>query len=319
MNLLAEGIPGTLNIRHPDACQALIEAAADAGATVIRGAQDVKLTSGFPVTVAYRSEQEGEVSAPLVIGADGRNSTVRRQAGISLERQPAQNYIAGLLVDGLDGVPEDHDLMIGEGDTFILLFHQGAGRARLYICSGVSGQHRFAGAEGTQRFLAAWNPTCYPHSEAVASSTPVGPCATYPGDDTWTDAPFADGIVLIGDAAGYNDPVIGQGLSISMRDARTVRDLILDGARTPGDFAPYASERLERMRRLRFIADVIGATEAEDADNRAARRAYVGQRMAVMDPEIFPLLTGGFTGPETVPDELFDDSLLDRIRNARLN
>ena len=63
------------------------------------------------------------------------------------------------------------------------------------------------------------------------AATPAGPCATYPGDDTWTDAPFADGVVLIGDAAGYNDPIIGQGLSIAMRDARIVRDLILDGAR----------------------------------------------------------------------------------------
>jgi hypothetical protein len=40
--------------------------------------------------------------------------------------------------------------------------------------------------------------------------------------------------------------------------------------------------------------------------------------MAAMDPELFPLLTGGFTGPETVPDELFDSSILDRIRNAEL-
>ena len=33
------------------------------------------------------------------------------------------------------------------------------------------------------------------------AATPAGPCATYAGDDTWTAAPFADGVVLIGDAA----------------------------------------------------------------------------------------------------------------------
>lgn len=318
MWMMSEGIPGSLNLRHPDACQALIDAAAGAGATVIRGVREVKLNAGSPVSVAYTAGGPGELSAPLVVGADGRNSAVRRQTGISLEREEPVNYIAGLLVEGLEGVPDDHDVMVGEGDLFRLIFHQGGGRARLYVCPGLSGQHRFSGPEGTTRFLAAWNPGCYPFAEAVASARPAGPCATYPGDDTWTATPFAEGVVLIGDAAGYNDPVVGQGLSIAMRDARIVRDLILDGAALPSDFAPYGEERLERMRRLRLIANVIGAVNAEDADNRQARRAFMGQKMATMDPEVFPLLTGAFSGPETVPDELVDGSILDQIRNAHL-
>jgi 2-polyprenyl-6-methoxyphenol hydroxylase-like FAD-dependent oxidoreductase len=150
----------------------------------------------------------------------------------------------------------------------------------------------------------------------VTSATPAGPCATYPGDDTWTARPFTEGVVLVGDAAGYNDPVIGQGLSIALRDARIVRDLVLDGARTPDAFATYGVERTERMRRLRFLADVVSASQAEDANNRLARRAFIGERMARMDPEIMTLLMGGFVGPETVPDELIDEGLLDRIRAA---
>jgi 2-polyprenyl-6-methoxyphenol hydroxylase-like FAD-dependent oxidoreductase len=43
MSMMVEGIPGTLNMRHPDACQALVDLAASAGATVVRGVQDVKL------------------------------------------------------------------------------------------------------------------------------------------------------------------------------------------------------------------------------------------------------------------------------------
>ena len=74
----------------------------------------------------------------------------------------------------------------------------------------------------------------------MAKAIPAGPCATYPGDDTWTDTPYAPGVVLIGDAAGHNDPIIGQGLSIAMRDARMVRDLVLDGAREPRTSRPTA-------------------------------------------------------------------------------
>jgi hypothetical protein len=38
--------------------------------------------------------------------------------------------------------------------------------------------------------------------------------------------------------------------------------------------------------------------------------------MATMDERIFPLMIGAFAGPETVSDELVDQSLLDSIRAA---
>jgi menaquinone-9 beta-reductase len=316
MSMMIEGIPGSLNMRHPDACQTLIDAAAAAGARVVRDVHDVKVSAGPKVSVTYAVDGTSELSAPLVVGADGRSSTVRRQTGITLEHQAPINYIAGLLIDGLEEIPDDYDVMVSEGELFLLMFHQGGGRARLYICSGLSGQHRFAGRDSTQRFLDAWNPRCYQFSANVGKGLPAGPCATYPGDDTWTATPFADGVVLLGDAAGHHDPILGQGLSIALRDARIVRDLILDGAQKAADFAPYGTERFERMRRLRLIADVLSVSQAEDADNRAARRAFFGEKMATMDPEVFPLLVGAFTGPETVPDELVDARILDRIRAA---
>ncbi len=316
MSMMIEGIPGALNIRHPDACQALMDAAAGAGATVVRGVHDIRLSAGQDGSITYSTDRAVEAHARLVVGADGRSSTVRRQAGISLQRDDPINYIAGLLVDGLAGIPDDHDVLVGEGDLLLLMFHQGGGRARLYVCPGRSGQRRFAGPDAAEQFLAAWNPACYPLSGLVAAGTPAGPCITYPGDDTWTDTPFADGVVLVGDAAGHNDPIVGQGLSIAMRDARIIRDLILGGARQPADFVPYGRERSERMRTLRLIADVVSVTYAEDADNRMARRAFFGEKMASMDAEVLPLMAGFMTGPETVPDHLVHPGILDRIRNA---
>jgi 2-polyprenyl-6-methoxyphenol hydroxylase-like FAD-dependent oxidoreductase len=61
------------------------------------------------------------------------------------------------------------------------------------------------------------------------SARPVRPCAFYRMNDSWTDQPYAPGVVLIGDAAGWNDPIIGQGLSIALRDVRIVTDVIRDG------------------------------------------------------------------------------------------
>jgi 2-polyprenyl-6-methoxyphenol hydroxylase-like FAD-dependent oxidoreductase len=75
MSMMLTGIPGALNMRHPDACQALIDASAEAGVTVIRGVHDIKLSRGPDVSISYSSDRPGEVRTPLVVGADGRSST----------------------------------------------------------------------------------------------------------------------------------------------------------------------------------------------------------------------------------------------------
>ena len=140
MDAMVRGVAGSLNLRHPAACQALLDAAARAGANVVRGVSKVAVTAGSSPTVRYaRDGTSGELRPWLVVGADGRRSVTRRELGITLHRQPETSVIAGLLLDGLDGVPDDHDVLIGEGDRFFLLFHQGDGRARrtcAQVCPG---------------------------------------------------------------------------------------------------------------------------------------------------------------------------------------
>ena len=129
--------------------------------------------------------------------------------------------------------------MVSDEGQFSLLFHQGGGRARSYLCVGaVRTSTGSPGREGTAHFLEACAESVHPSIAALADATPAGPCAAYAGDDTWTATPYGEGVVLVGDAAGHNDPIIGQGLSVALRDARIVRDLILDGARTAGGLRP---------------------------------------------------------------------------------
>jgi 2-polyprenyl-6-methoxyphenol hydroxylase-like FAD-dependent oxidoreductase len=317
VGMIVPGIPGSLNLRHPDACQALTDAAVAAGAEIHRGVRDVEVTPGAAPSVSCVT-LDGEavrVSARLVVGADGRASTVRRQLGIELHRQAEPNMIAGLLVDGLEGVPDDHDLIAGEGDLFMAAFHQGEGRMRVYLCPGVEHRHRFSGPNGLAEFRRASAFTCLPFGDQLATADVAGPLATYPGDDTWTDEPFTDGVVLVGDAAGHNNPIIGQGLSITMRDVRTVRDVLRAGDWKPPAFGAYATERLERMRRLRAEANLIAAAFAETCPDRAARRARFFE-LQQTEPLMMGALIGAFGGPENGPAEAFDGRLIDLIRAA---
>jgi 2-polyprenyl-6-methoxyphenol hydroxylase-like FAD-dependent oxidoreductase len=314
--ILVPEVAGSMNLRHPDACAALEQAARVAGATVVRGTKDLDLTLGAEPRVRWRDTSgEHEVQCRMVVGADGRQSRVRKAMGLELERAPVLNHVAGLLVDDLVDVEPEHDILAGEGDLFMAAFHQGGGRARLYLMPSVSQSKRFVGPGNVEKFLADCAFECIPFGKQLAQGTPAGPLATYPGDDTWIDRPYAEGAVLIADAAGYSNPLIGEGLSIAMRDARTVRDVLRGDDWSTDAFGEYGEERRERMRRLRFMANTLAITEIEDADNREARRAKWGELMET-DPRVFPLLIGALGGPETVPADSFADELLAAVRAA---
>jgi 2-polyprenyl-6-methoxyphenol hydroxylase-like FAD-dependent oxidoreductase len=313
---LIPGIAGSLNICHPDACAALATAAEAAGARIIRGARVTGVRPGKTPLVQFTtsSGRPAELTARLVVGADGRSGRVRRLAGIPLRRQPAPHMITGLLVDGLADVPDDHDFLAAEDSMFIAGFHQGLGRLRLYMCPGLAQRQRFAGPGGTHEFLRACAFGCLPFGRRLAQGRPAGPIATYPADDTWTDQPYTCGVVLIGDAAGHNNPIIGQGLSLAMRDARLVADAIRQHGFTTQAFRGYGADRAERMRRVRAAAAFMAASFAEDCPDRAGRRARFAQ-LQQTEPLATALLTAIHAGPETAPPEAFNGRLTAAIRS----
>jgi 2-polyprenyl-6-methoxyphenol hydroxylase-like FAD-dependent oxidoreductase len=196
-----------------------------------------------------------------------------------------------------------------------LLLHQGGGRARAYHVLPATARARYAGRDGSHRFLGdlAESPAL---SSVLRRARPAGPCATVLNTQTWTQSPAAGSVVLIGDAAGRSDPAIGCGLSVAMRDARTIRDLVLAGAAHAPDFAAYAAERAERMRRLRLIAEVMITAVVQPGPDRSERRARFAHAMATFDPAVFPLVLGMFTGPESVPEPLVDAGVPSVLRAA---
>lgn len=308
------GMKPPLCMRHPDMCDLLNAEAMRTGVELIRGVTDVMVTAGAAPKVRFRDGgSEREFTPRLVIGADGRNSIVRGQAGIEIHRDPTHHLMAGLLVDNTDGWPADLQIFGTEGTINYLAFPQSATRVRLYICYGYEERRRFAGHDNQSRFLEAFRLSSVPGSEFLARSTPAGPCNSYGNEDSWTDTPFAPGVVLIGDAAGHNDPIIGQGLSITYRDVRIVRDLMLENRDwQPELFRPYAEERRERMRRLRITATSFSILSVEFGEHARERRIKVRElRASGGFPDLGP---AAFVGPEVLPAEVFSEELLDRLR-----
>ena len=308
------GLKPPLCMRHPDMCDLLNAAAIESGVKLFRGVGDVEVTPGASPKVRYRHDgREHELHPRIVIGADGRNSIVRGQVGIEQHRDPTHHLMAGMLVDNTDGWPEDLQIFGTEDRINFLAFPQSATRVRLYICYGLDERRRFAGADNQARFLDAFKLATVPRSEHLANGTPSGPCNSYGNEDSWTDTPFVPGVVLIGDAAGHNDPIIGQGLSITYRDVRIVRDLMLENRDWNCDiFRPYADERRERMRRLRLTASTWSILNVEFGPQALERRIKVREERARGNlPDLGP---AAFIGPENLPAEWFSEDLLDRLR-----
>jgi len=299
-------VPGPLCIGHPHHCQTLFDEAGRAGATTLRGLQVTKVVTGATPSLCY--EQDGRVSevrARLIVGSDGRTSTVRETAGIKLHQDKPHHWFAGLLVEGAHGWDEELQAIGTEGDFAFLAFPQGKGRVRLYGGYALEQRKRFSGTGARRDFLDCFRMISAPDTKYLAAATPAGPLYSYFNNDSWTDAPCAAGVVLIGDAAGWNDPIIGLGLSITYRDVRMVSDILKASEDwSVAAFKPYADERRERMRRLRFVAELSATLDVEfGATARERRRSYHERAAADMSLALHGVAVMG--GPEMVPPETY--------------
>lgn len=140
-----------------------------------------------------------------------------------------------------------------------------------------------------------------PRPEQFAKVAPVGPCAGYPWHSTWTETVLAPGVVLVGDAGGYNDPTIGQGLSLSLKDVAALAECLNAGDDwSPQALAPYDAERRDRMARARASAFVFAALWGEFGPQAAARRAVALPRM-LTDEELMMPIVATLVGYEAFP------------------
>jgi len=306
------GVRGPMCASHPQACQALADEAVSLGAKLVCGVTEVRVQAGTRPSVTYLNGTEMQVRPRLIIGADGRTSTVRKQSGIRINKAPASHVIAGLLVEGASRWPADQFSIGVERDLQFYVFPQGGGgRLRLYTCHANEQAARWAGRAGPQRFLQAFaGLRSIPAALGLGGATAAGPCATFSGEQTWCEEPYAEGVVLLGDAGGYDDPVDGQGLSLAMRDVRQLSELLLaTDDWTPAGLRPYGQQRAERLRRMRRVSLTFAALMTTfTADSRARRGRFYAASGAGGDD--FRLALGAIhLGPDRLPVEAFSDRL----------
>jgi len=161
MTKLHPDAPGPLCIGHPAMCNIFVAAAVSAGAAVLKGVKDILCIRGSSPFVSFlHDDQKIEWKPRLIVGADGRNSTVRKQLGFSTEADQPHNLLGGMLVANVPDWPRDLQAIGTEEKLHYLVFPQGKDLVRLYACYDFADKSRFAGPDKKERLLQATPGRC---------------------------------------------------------------------------------------------------------------------------------------------------------------
>jgi len=198
--------------------------------------------------VGLQAERHGEpvdISARLVVGADGAFSKVRDCLGIATQlHRYSESYLIAIL-----GAPQTFDeARYLVGTQQILGLFPAAGQQVYVFYMIEAGSYDAIKARGIDALRQAWA-RIDPAMEAIVPGLVDWSQTGYmPTGRVKTDRWVADGALLIGDAAHAMNPHASQGRMQAMVDAVTVADLI-PGWLKENDFSAPALRTFEAARR----------------------------------------------------------------------
>lgn len=281
----------SLSREHLDA--ALLGRARLAGVQILEGHQVISVEAG-PTEVVLRTRAGRDLRtlrAEWVIGADGRHSAVARALGLPRRLLRLRRF--GILADFADfpQTGETAELFLGRG-TYCIINPLAGGQACLgLVTDWRPGTCRCGLAELLARALAAFPAVAQRVARARLIGRPygVGPLAFR------RDPPGAGRVLLVGDAAGFYDPLTGEGVTAALETGTAAAALLADGlaaGAAPGVIqAAHAASRRRllgsRWRLLALLQAVI---------RRPGLSSWVARRLT-RHPRALAAFMEGIAGP----------------------
>lgn len=235
----------------------LVDAAREAGADVRHGVQLVDLmreSHGRVSGVRLRDESGNvrDVQAGIVIGADGRRSSVARLVGstpyVSGRHSSAcaYGYYRDLPVDGNRWYyrPGMGAGVIPTNDGLTCLF-----------ASVSSDFGSGSAAERERAFHRVIGQAAPDIGERVSSSQRVGKLYFFPGMHGFLRQPYGEGWALVGDAGYMTDPITAHGITNALRDAALLSSAIAGGS----SLAEYQMARDDLSLKFFEASDLIAS------------------------------------------------------------
>ena len=212
----------------------LLEAARTAGAEVRAPARVTRLLTDGSGVRGIEGIERGtgtrfRATAPLTIGADGRNSTIAQAVDAPFRRR---GTVSGAIVYGyFPGLARDRYHWAYRQGVTAGVVPTGDGLACVWAgtASDRFAQQRSAGLDATYRsLLAEATPEL---ARSIADTPPVGTLRGFPGQPGWIRASAGPGWALVGDAGYFKDPITAHGITDALRDAELLARAVLDAPR----------------------------------------------------------------------------------------
>ncbi len=227
----------------------LLEAATRAGARVEQGARVVSpLVEGANgtrrVTGVSLRTRGGAVARParVVIGADGRHSSLAFALGLARRPRRPRRWAIGAYFDGVAGLSDVGEMHVRRGHYIgVAPTPGGLVNACLVVPEARARAIGSAQAEALEQTLQR-DEQLGPRFHHACRATPVtmlGPLAVEVG------SAGVEGLLLAGDAAGFIDPMTGDGLRLAMRGGELAATAALEALEGRAD----AHIRLAQRRR----------------------------------------------------------------------
>lgn len=277
-----------LSFQHPVMQETLLAAAEQAGAEVRRGVTVEQIEAGRTPAVITDAGNHERIAARLVVAADGRGSVARKWAGFAVQEQSNPFYMAGVLLTDVEA-PTDTIYFMFNPDLGMcaVLIPLGNCRFRAYFIYPKAIGYRLQG-DAMLRLFTGESPKVYPPlAEYYAEAKSIGPLASFDVSESWVEHPYRDGVVVVGDAAGTSDPTFGQGLSLALRDARTLRDELSKDPDWAAAASRYADQRRAYFRTCHTVEGWLRTLFQDPSPDAAALRAKAMPLIA-QDPTRVP-------------------------------
>lgn len=172
------------------------------------------------------SARHGDVtlSAPVVIAADGRRSAVAFGQGLARHPERPRRWAVGAYLDGVAGMSGLGEMHIRSG-TYMGVAPLSGGLTNACLVASAAAIGRSRDPEAVLLGAINRDPMLrdrFSGASLIARPTVLGPLAVE------VDTPSICGLLLAGDAAGFIDPMTGDGLRFAVRGAELAADAALE-------------------------------------------------------------------------------------------
>jgi len=214
--------------------------------------------------VVVALEDGRKLHAPLLIAADGRNSTTREAAGIRIARwRYGHQAIVSVLRHELPHEHVAYEIFYPTGPFALLPMTDDAGGHRSAIVWSVQN-------EDAVGWLALNDEDFATEAQAAMGGffgkvALLAPRSSYPLGFHHAAQITAKRLALVGDAAHAIHPIAGQGLNLGFRDVAALAEVLVEGARLGLDLGD--KQLLDRYQRWRSL-DALSVAFATDSLTR---------------------------------------------------